>query len=146
MKIFIVSIVSVSLLILATGCATLSSSYDERLLGSWKSNKAMTLERLRKERPDYIEKLGKEKFKTFSDLFGKMVVTYTKNQAITRLGGDVNEIDYEVLDKGDDFVVIKFYTADSTSGVDYIKFDETGYWLKPGGSAFAERFDRIKSK
>ncbi len=131
------------LFIFLTNCAH-QQKYDERLLGVWKSNKKETIERFIKTQPEYVKKMGDEKFKKFESLLGKLEITYTENECTAKLNDYETINKYSIVEQGADYIILK-HEDENIKENEFIKFVDGGYWLKPHKSSdFMEKFDRVK--
>lgn len=140
----------ISLLILvacvSAGGANAAEQSDPRLLGTWKSNRELTLPTLQ---------LGKdakpETRARLAALFGKVVVTYTKTKisAVLPADGPKKEwnfsAEYLVLAKTETTVVIRSPNGKSGEMEDQtITFEGPNrYWIDLGHQRGREYFDRV---
>jgi hypothetical protein len=105
---------------LVASCSTLN---DERLYGTYISDKIATLEYLESTgnyTPDHLDRLGK--------ILGKMRITYRNdNVAIIEYDGQVFEDKFKIVEISSDQIVI---VTESNSGYSKFKinFEEDGYW------------------
>jgi hypothetical protein len=113
---------------------------NERLVGSWKSNKAATLDYLKahtKLTPQQLEKLG--------SILGSMVFTFD-GENVTLKRGDWKFISkYKVIEESKNVIVIESVDPDTRKLVESRFEMETGrFWVAddkiPG---YKERFDKL---
>ncbi len=126
---------------LLVGC----SEYDERLEGTWKSNKEATVSRFKKESP-IAKTASKEKLDKFYDLFGKMVITCKRNSIVSVFDGKKDYGEYRIIEKGSNYVIISSYVKTLKKEYKYkITFVEDGFWIQ--SKIFfkvSEKFDKVK--
>ena len=135
-------IIIIFLAIFLLGCAP---KYDPRLIGTWQSNRADTVAEAFKRDPAWHE-AAPERIQRFRQMFGHMVVTYTKNSAVIEYKEEKCELNYTVIEKGEGFVVIK-----TIGGLDdqqdlRLSFSEdlSSYWIDSGWGV-REKFDKISA-
>lgn len=123
------------LLIFVTSCTTL---HDDRLLGTYVSDKEATLKYLKDTgnyTNEYLDRIGK--------LLGKMKITYNKdNIAIVELDGDIRQEDFKIIKVSSDYAVIEYDQSNKYK----IIFKDDGYWASGGimPLPYMEKFKKIK--
>ena len=119
------------------------------IIGTWKSNKELTLKETRLD-----QSVREETKKKFEDLFGRMTITYTKSKSIARMEEDegIEEwesiTDYKIVAEAKDKLMIEW--KDSETGEmmqETLHFiNPNQYWIKlPTGEGKIqgrEYFDR----
>jgi hypothetical protein len=134
-------IVFIILCVYLSACAT---QYDQRLVGTWKSNRADTVAEFNKRFPNRFNSYPEQKEK-FAKIFGNMIQTFTLKDLTVEYEGSVFTVNYKVLEMGKDYVLIK---TDGECGEEFkIRFDENfnSYWVSED-SAFPEKFSKIKTE
>jgi hypothetical protein len=125
-----------------SGCA----SSDSRLIGTWKSNRELTLPTFPNR-----EQLTPDKRAFFDSIFGKVRVTYSARQMTTELPGESGappfrqSYAYRVSSFDTNSVTIRHpdpITGNQTSTI--IHFEGTSrYWEAVGEKGGREYFDRV---
>ena len=125
-------------LIYFSGCR---DSYDERLTGVWQSNREDTMDGFLRLHPQ--ANLSGENLEKLSNMFGHMKLIYNQNEVIMELDGETGTFHYEVIDRGENFVVIRTFGAISDNNSQRIEFDEdyNSYWIDTG-AGYSEKFDK----
>ncbi len=134
-------ILLISIILLFSGC---TARYDERLLGSWKSDREGTVAEFVRRFPDRFE--GKpEKKEKFSKIFGHQTHTFTPNDVTVEFPDSAYTIRYKVLEIGNDYVLIETYGeyGDEIK----IKFTDNfnSFWLNED-SSFLEKYTKIDTE
>ena len=133
------------LLCVFTGCAT---SPQKRLIGTWKSNKELTVQTLhyKKEPPERLRK-------KIEGLFGKLEVTYTGNKLhayAPDLGFKAAEWNFNTKYKvlGSDSTSLVVLATDPLTEelkITHIHFEgDDRYWVYIMSTGWKEYFDRIR--
>ena len=127
---------------LVGGCA----STDPRLIGSWKSNKKLTVASLRYPKPIAAAKRAR-----FESLFGKMVVTYDRTHVTLETPPTPGQpawrdrSRYRVVASDQNSVAL--VSTNPLTGereISHVHFDSPDrYWLYLYGTGWKEYFDRI---
>ena len=134
-------IILIFICILLSGCA---ARYDERLLGSWRSDREGTVADFDRRFPDRFE--GKpEKKEKFAKIFGNMTHTFTLNDLTVKYCDSVFTVRYKVLKIENDYVLIKTHGDDSEEI--RIRFTDNfnSYWVNED-SSFSEKFTKIDTE
>jgi hypothetical protein len=139
----VTAVVAVAAVSLVSGC----SSSDSRLIGDWRSNRALTVASFPPQR-----KLTPDRRASFDGLFGRLTLNYTRRYLYTHLPTKSTEppfrqrIPYRVLasDAGSVTIALK----DSLGGqhtTQQIHFvGPNRYWIPLGTKGAREYFDRLK--
>lgn len=89
-----------------------------------------------------------EKVERFRDMFGHMTLTYSNGVVTTRFQGEEGTLRYTVLDRGEDYVVIRVHGGIQDGKKIRIRFvdDDKGYWVTTQtimGDELREKFDKV---
>ena len=98
---------------------------DNRLLGTWKSDRKKTF-------AEYVprRRVSAVWLRKFKSIFGKLVIRYTPRKFICDYDGNQETVSYQVLGKDSDSVVIRFYSdLWNEWRVDQLHFDGHHYWV-----------------
>lgn len=128
---------------IATGC---TSTYDARLNGTWKSNREATIAEVFRRDPRWQE-TSPEKAEAYKDIYGHMVLTYTDNVVSMQNQWDSGTFEYRVVDRGEDYVIIRTkggFADDLDCRIDFDD-DLSGYWIDSGWPT-PEKFDKIHTE
>lgn len=135
-------IAAVAMVTLASGCA----SSDSRLLGHWRSNRALTITTL-----PHRKQLSPVKRAFFDGIFGRLNLTYTRRYIYSELPPKRTEppfrqrIPYRVVAFDGDSVTIATKgassAAESTTEIHFIGSHR--YWIPLGTKGGKEYFDRL---
>ena len=129
-------------LIFAVGC----SNDDERLHGTWRSNREATVAEVFRADSAWAS-ASLERRAKFAEMFGKMRVTFSGGIITSVLGGRTYFIGYRVVSRGRDYVVIHYDRGLDARTDIRIRFVDGGsaYWISGGGISLGmqERFDRV---
>jgi len=124
-----------------SGCR--SEKGDSRLDGTWRSNKDETVAAWRRDGVIPEEVIGRFE----EEVLGKTTVTYSGRHAVIKSGEDwTEESEYDIIDSGDDFVVIEGFSKVWQRKLQHrIEFVENGYWISNDEilKGFTEKFDRM---
>lgn len=137
-------LVTVGLLIAFIARHKLEVPVDERLLGTWQSDRSRTMEEIQRTR-----KLDDEQMAHLHELFGKMKVTYSKTMIVTELDDWSMTYDYEVLGRDEHSTAIRAISAE-TPPIDFSEFSvihfesPDAYWLYTQLGGFREYFRRVE--
>jgi hypothetical protein len=124
--------------IFISGCATL---YDERLLGSWRSDREGTVAEYNRRFPKRFE--GKpEKKEKFERIFGNLTHTFTRKDLSVEYEDSVFTVGYKVLKLEKDYVLIKTYGEDGEEIKIRFVDNLNSYWVNED-SDFPEKFTKI---
>jgi hypothetical protein len=113
---------------------------NERLIGTWKSNKAATLTYLKghtKFTPQQLEKVG--------SILGKLEIVFDKENITEKSGDWKFASKYKILEETKDSVVIESQDQDTKKPTKTkLELDATGFWVSDDKIAgYKERFDKI---
>lgn len=133
-----------AILLLLPAAAALAE--DQRLLGTWKSNRKATEWYLTSElnlRPEVVETLGK--------ITGRVTVTYTANKVTFRGGDLVGTFDYEIVSANGNEVQIQIIGPDGMRPPITTLLFTSGkeYWSIPTKSrvrGFRESFRKVSDQ
>lgn len=132
------------LIMVITGCSAVRPT-DARLIGTWQSNGDQTVAEMFRRDPRWAN-APPERVQKLKDLFGQMRITYSASSITTEFRGEKEQLGYTVLDRGEDFVVIRIKGGLEDGHDVRIRFLEnaSAYWVH----SFAipdieERFDRV---
>ncbi len=134
-------------LLLAALTAGGDREYDSRLNGTWRSNRDETVATEFKRDPRWTN-APPEKIERFRDMFGRMTITYSNEVITTDFKGGPTTFRYKVVNRGDQFVVIRTRGGildDRNWRIDFTK-DRGGYWIDFGAFGIREKFDRISAQ
>lgn len=133
---------AVAIVALASGCA----SSDSRLIGRWRSNRALTITTF-----PHRKQLPPAKRAFFDGIFGRLTLTYTRRYIYSELPPKQTEapfrqrLPYRVLASDTDSVTIATEdtpsAADSTKQIHFI--GPNRYWIPLGTKGGKEYFDRL---
>ena len=105
---------------LIAGCAL---RYDERLIGTWKSDREKTVSDFYKRFPSRFEN-NPEKKERFAEMFGHLIHSYTPTEIITGYGGETSAMKYSVVKKAENFVIINIYCSECDNEERRITFED----------------------
>ncbi len=130
----------IPILMLLAGCA----ADDVRLHGTWKSNREATVAAMFQKNPS-LTNLPPENIERLRNLYGNMTVNYSNGIATSCLSGKTNSWHYHVIERGDDFIVLRSEIVGLENS--RIRFVDQGksYWIG-GPNKYEERFDKVESK
>lgn len=137
MKIFILSILACFSL---CGCA---AKYDERLLGSWKSDRERAVAEYCKRNPSKCENDSEKIEKLSKILFGHMVQTYTKTEIIVGHETDAFAVKYRIAEKAKNFVIVEV-DEDEWAAKYKLTFDNDYKSFRVDNSLISEYFSKIQ--
>ncbi len=131
-----------ALLVLA-GC----TKSEPRLNGTWRSNREESAADAMRRDPRWA-KASPEMVARFRDIFGHLTLTYSNGVVTTRFRDKVASLRYSVVDRGDDFVVVRMESGMEKGQEMRIRFVDGGggFWTSaknPGGGEIREKFDRV---
>jgi hypothetical protein len=137
------------LVLVLLGCAT-NRKYDPRLSGTWHSDRDATVAAAFERDPRWTTAPA-ERIENFKDLFGHMTVTFTEGTARADYKGQQTSFDYEIVERGKDYVVIRTKGNATEDGRTIrIRFVDKGlgYWIDTGpvGEGLEEKFDKVVAK
>ena len=94
--------------ILLIGCSHIQNYdkdiyMDERLIGSWKSDKDKTIEWLKENR-----RFSDEKLKRFGSILGKLNLTITETKIISEYNGSIEEQPLNIIAIGGDTIAVVY--------------------------------------
>lgn len=117
---------------------------DERLLGTWQSDKERTVEELQRTR-----RLDEKQLAALSGMFGKLKITYTEATYTTKLDGVTESMPYEVVGRDRHSVVVRdLERREPDLGLtefSVIHFDRPdSYWVFTEIGGFREFFRRVR--
>ena len=135
------TLLTLLLFLVATGCAT---THDPRLNGSWQSNREATGAEALRQDPRWKD-ASPEKFEQFGNVFGHVILTYANSHVTMRYKDDIGTFHYNVVERGDDYVVIRTDGVLSGDREYRIEFEEdlSSYWIDSGWG-IPERFDKLE--
>src|SRR4029077_17500255 len=110
--------------------------YDDRLIGTWKSDARMTGREIEARRD-----LSTAKRKKLRQYFGKMEVKYTRTRCSVTLNGITTVCPYRVVAMDACSVVILSVDPIVGGQLIYLRFEGSRYWICLG--KFREYFKRI---
>jgi hypothetical protein len=119
---------AVLLFIVALGC--ISTQHDPRLYGAWKSNYDLTVAEFKK-----VPGITSEQLTALSDpeLFGHMVQVYAPGEAIVIYEGECTRTAYEIVERADSYVDIRYYDEfNEEQTTKRIFFEPGAIWLRVG--------------
>jgi len=127
---------------LLAGCST----DDARLHGTWQSNREATVAAVFQQTPS-LTNLPPENIERLKDLYGHLTMTYSNGMATSNFRGKKGSWHYRVIEKGNDFVVIRNDEAPSDWRDARIHFVDgnKSYWVQ-GYSKHDERFDKVEER
>jgi hypothetical protein len=114
---------------------------DPRLVGTWQSDRAATVEKIRTTR-----RIEGEALKTLEAIYGKMRVTYTDTSYSAVLDDTTETGPFEVVGKNDTSVILKGYST-LTKRYEFSRIvfaDDNTFWIHTGEEALPECFRRVK--
>lgn len=125
--------------ILIIGC---TSKHDPRIIGTFISDKASTVE--------YLEVSGKfteHQIKIFSDLLGKLIVTCDGETVTWTLDDYTDSEPLKIVNRTDDYIEIESKVLGETMRQKII-FTQDGYWIIGGmaGPNYREKFIRVSQQ
>jgi hypothetical protein len=131
------------------GCSA-KAKVDPRLNGTWRSNREESVSDAFRRDPRWTN-ASPEKVERFRDMFGHMTVSYSNGVATTRLRGQEGTLRYTVVDRGDDYVVIRVRGGIQDGHDVRIRFVDGGraYWITSNtipGTEVHEKFDRVSTE
>jgi len=131
---FIVSCLFVS------GCA---GNIDKKLIGTWKSDREKTVAECMRCVPNRFD-IRPERKERFAELFGHMVHSYTENELTTEYKGEVIAGTYEIIERGDKFLIIRIHFECTDDQIVKIRFENNfeSYWVNED-TEFPENFTKI---
>jgi hypothetical protein len=113
------------------------SLIDQRLLGTWKSDRRKTFQNFRPR-----AKASAEAVRKLKALFGKLVVRWTRKKYYTELNGSNDSYPYELVAVDRVSVVIRcFDSLENADKLVQVHFEGNHYWLWAWGQR--EYFRRI---
>ncbi len=117
----------------------LAADLSARLQGTWRSDKAASIEEMNRSNSVTAQQKG-----TLSSLFGKLVVTYTPGTFTTEFNGERTTLPYQAVGAGNDFVEIE-YTPAGQGGTQRKRLNVSGdtLWIDLPQFGFREVFKRI---
>jgi len=139
-RIFLILIISI------IGCSHIKEStelytYDERLIGTWISDKDKTIKWLRENR-----KYSDERLERVFKIYGKLKLTISKTKVISEYDGNVEEQPIEIIAIEGDTIAIK--AVDGLSNCPEIRIirieDENTYSIYQDMFDIREYFRRIE--
>jgi len=117
------------------GC---SDSSDDRLIGTWISDKDKTLRQFREQG------ISNDKLYDFlNDNLGKLKITYTPHKAIINFEGTFTEEKYEVLGKDHNSIAIKGKSAFGEDEISILTFDDNYYYTYSELVGYVEYFRKV---
>ena len=133
-------------LVALLGCAS-GDKFDARLNGTWKSNREESVADAFRRDPRWTN-AAPEKVERFRDMFGHMTLTYSNGVVTTRFKGEAGTLRYTVLDRGEDYVVIRVHGGIQDGKEIRIRFvdNDKAYWITTQaimGDGLRERFDKV---
>jgi hypothetical protein len=87
-----------------------------------------------------------ERVQKLKDLFGHMSITYSSESIITEFRGEQERVRYSVIERGDDFVVIRIKGGLEDGQSVRIRFVDNAraYWIHSFAAPnIEEKFDRV---
>jgi hypothetical protein len=124
--------------IILSGCA---AHYDERLLGSWKSDREGTVAEFDRRFPGRFK--GKpEKKERFSKIFGDLTHTFTPHEMTVEYDDCVSTARYKILKIEGDSVLIKIYGDFKDKLKIRFSDNHNSYWVNEE-TDFSEKFTKI---
>jgi len=87
-----------------------------------------------------------ERVQKLKDMFGHMRITYSASSITTEFRGEKERLGYMVMDRGDDFVVIRIRGGVEDGQDARIRFVDNAraYWVHSfAAPSIEERFDRV---
>lgn len=134
-------ILLVAFFIFLSGCAT---QHDERLLGSWRSDKEGTVAEYDRRFPKRFE--GKPEIKIkFSRIFGNMTHTFSLKNLTVLYEDNAFTVGYKVLKIDTDSVLIKTFGEDGEEIKIRFVDNLNSYWVNED-SDFPEKFTKIETE
>ena len=123
------------IIILILGC---SDSSDDRLIGTWVSDKEKTLSQFREQG------ISNDKLYDFlNDNLGKLKITYTPYKAIINFDGTITEEKYEILGKDHDSIAIKGKSAFGEDEISILTFDDNYFYTYSELGGYVEYFRKV---
>ena len=110
----------------ASALPTGDSGVDQRLIGTWRSDKARTIKHW-----CYSKELSPEKKERFEGIFGKFTLRFTETHIHTDYEGEKQVVPYSVVASDESSVVILWNEPDRQS-LQHIHFDQEGYHVLSG--------------
>jgi hypothetical protein len=137
----------IGVLVAAAGCSTTPSTKpgDERLIGTWKSNREETVAKILERDPKW-KSAQPERIEKLRQLFGHLTIRYGEKSVETHYLGETEKLGYKVLERGPDFVVIQIIGGDEDGKEERLRFveDDHSYWVHSSMMpTIEERFDKI---
>ncbi|MBX3734215.1 MAG: hypothetical protein KF791_16690 [Verrucomicrobiae bacterium] len=131
------------------GCGG-SDKSDARLNGTWKSNREDSVADAFRRDPRWTN-APSEKVARFRDIFGHMTLSYSNGVVTTRFKGEEGTLRFTVIERGEDYVVIRVHGGNQDRKESRIQFvdDDRGYWITTEtimGDELREKFDKVISE
>ena len=92
--------------------------FDKRLLGTWRSDKELTIIYWR-----YTKELAPDRRERFENLFGKLTIKYTESHAYSEFDETKDSCKYEVIGRDDNSVAIIWHEKQEDK-IQHIHFEE----------------------
>jgi len=121
----------------AEGSPIRSHAYDERLFGTWRSDKERTLAHWQFK--DGIDPKAKE---TIAGWFGRLTLTFSRSKVITFFEGSRFESRYRVLARTDNSATVE-YVNEGRAEIETIYLAEGYMFKRVGTSKNFEYFSRV---
>lgn len=111
----------------------------ESIIGTWKSDRAAS-----QKEADMSPKLTPEQKQTLSEMFGKLVATYSNDIFTTEFEGKVNSYQYTVAGTGPNYVEIEYHNS-ATGKTERNRMYVQGntLWVDAPEYGFSEVFRRV---
>jgi hypothetical protein len=128
-------------LILVLGFVAGCASDDARLHGTWKSDREATIAAAFQKNPT-LTNLPPDNIQRFRKLYGDLTLTYSNGIATSFFRGKTESWRYYVIQRGDDFVVLRSEVPGLSNTRIHFVDGGKGYWAD-AGDRYQERFDKI---
>lgn len=128
-------------LMLVTACGGKKKG-DTRLVGTWRSNQAQTFAAALSADAKLAQATPEEQA-AFKSQFGNLSLTYTDSSIVVQHPNTTKTFNYEIVERGDDFIVIKTQGAIEDGRSIRMRFvdNNSGYWVETG-LGYLEKFDK----
>jgi len=138
---------TILLLATAVGCST-GGFRDDRLTGTWRSNREQTIDKMFQRDPRWAN-ASPERVQKLRAMFGQMTITYGHKAIVTHFNGENERLGYKVVERGSDYVVIliKGGMEDGQKRRLHFVDDAQAYWIQSFMvPSIEERFDKVNSE